>query len=628
MTAFAFAGRCSTEDLQDPEASRDWQLTRARTLVEPAGGRIVAEYFDVGHSRSLPWKRRPRASQLLDALKDPDRGFEAVVVGEPQRVFYDNQFSLTFPLFVHYGVELWVPEVGGRVDPNSEAHDMVMSVFGGMSKGERNRIKIRVRAAMSSQAQLEGRFLGGRPPYGYRIVDAGPHPNPAKAADGKRLHRLEIDLVAAPIVQRIFREYVEGRGFYAIAEGLTADGIPCPSAHDPARNRHREGLAWTKGAVRAILVNPRYTGHQVWNKQRKQEILLDVEDVALGYETRMRWNGSDAWMWSKEIVHPPVIDRADFHRVQEVMAARGTSRRVTKERRGRCHDYQLQGLVDCGLCQRIMGTQWSHETAYYRCRFPLEYALANKIAHPRNILFREQDVVPRLDQWISLQFAPGHKTATIERMHQAQLMRAQRADLSAEANAVVRDCNVKLARYRSLIDSGAASSETVAQWIAETETRRASAAAQMRTRKPTLLTRTRITELVDAAGSTADVLQTAPGDKKNRLYRALGVRMTYQPAKRIMRVGIAPDPHDVGQWKVSEVRVVPGAYGSRRSPPNWSWFQRSHRSESLEGASGKRCPLGTMCLTGISPGRMGPRPRLLTSASTPACFAAAPQTLR
>ncbi|MEV6296314.1 hypothetical protein AB0M41_39195 [Streptomyces sp. NPDC051896] len=33
-----------------------------------------------------------------------------------------------------------------------------------------NRIKIRVRTAMSSQARLQGRYLGGRPPYGYRII--------------------------------------------------------------------------------------------------------------------------------------------------------------------------------------------------------------------------------------------------------------------------------------------------------------------------------------------------------------------------------------------------------------------------------------------------------------------------
>src|SRR5512135_665403 len=180
--------------------------------------------------------RRPRAAQLLADLANPERGFDAVVIGEPQRAFYGNQFSLTFPVFVHYGVELWVPEVGGKVDPGSDAHDLVMSLYGGMSKGERNRIKIRVRSAMAAQAATEGRFLGGRPPYGYRLADAGPHPNPTKALDGRRLHRLEPDPVTAPVVRRIFREYLAGRGLFAIAEALTADGILSPSAHDRVRN--------------------------------------------------------------------------------------------------------------------------------------------------------------------------------------------------------------------------------------------------------------------------------------------------------------------------------------------------------------------------------------------------------
>jgi hypothetical protein len=46
MTTFAFLGRCSTEDQQDPESSRGWQLNRATALVEPRGGVIVTEYFD------------------------------------------------------------------------------------------------------------------------------------------------------------------------------------------------------------------------------------------------------------------------------------------------------------------------------------------------------------------------------------------------------------------------------------------------------------------------------------------------------------------------------------------------------------------------------------------------------
>ena len=297
MKRFAFYGRVSTEDQQDPASSRGWQLQRSSQLIEPHGGEVVAEFFDVGQSRSLPWKRRPESAALLETFRDSKRGFEAVVIGEPARAFYGNQFGLIFPVFVHYDIELWVPEVGGRVDPGSDAHDLVMSLYGGMSKGERNRIKIRVRSAMADQARREGRFLGGRPPYGYLIGDAGKHPNPGKAALGQRLHRLELDATAAPIVQRIFDEYLRGAGLYAIAEGLTRDGVPSPSAHDPARNRHRNSPAWAKSAVRVILRNPRYTGRQVWNKQRRDEVLLDVEDVALGHETKLRWNSPADWIW-------------------------------------------------------------------------------------------------------------------------------------------------------------------------------------------------------------------------------------------------------------------------------------------------------------------------------------------
>jgi site-specific DNA recombinase len=207
---FAFYGRVSTEDQQDPESSRQWQLARSRSLIDPHDGKIMSEFFDIGLSRALPWKRRPRAAALLESFKDPDRGIDAVVVGEPARAFYGNQCGLTFPVFVHYGVELRVPEVGGQVDPGSDAHDLVMALYGGMSKGERNRIKIRVRTAMAAQASAQGRYLGGRPPYGYRLADAGPHPNPGKAAVGQRAHRLEIDPQAAPVVQRIFAEYLSG----------------------------------------------------------------------------------------------------------------------------------------------------------------------------------------------------------------------------------------------------------------------------------------------------------------------------------------------------------------------------------------------------------------------------------
>ena len=437
----------------------------------------MTEFFDIDKSRSIPPQRRPEASKLLAALADPNRGFDAVVVGEPQRAFYGNQFGNTFPLFEHYGVPLWVPEVGGPIDPANEAHDMIMSTFGSLSKGERNRIKIRVRAAMAAQAQIEGRYLGGRPPYGYLLIDAGPHPNPAKAADGKRLYVLARDEPAAIVVERIFAEFLAGYGIFAIAERLTRDGIPCPSAHDRARNRHRCGLAWSKSAVRAILANPRYTGRQVWNRQRKDEVLLDVHDVALGHTTVMRWNDQDKWIFSEQIVHPPIIDDETFGQAQQLLAAKN-ARQVTRRPRTSPRPYVLRGLLFCGICTRRMQGSWNNDQAYYRCTYPNEYARTNDIRPPPRRLPARSRGPPRTGRLAQ----PHHSTppslpATIEALAASQDDAIPRELAASETRSAT--ASQKLAQYRKALDSGA-DPAVVGQWITETQARKLAADARLR----------------------------------------------------------------------------------------------------------------------------------------------------
>ena len=544
---FGFLGRVSTEDNQDPEASYNWQKSRSRALIEPAGGIIVAEYFDIGQSRSLPWKRRPRAAQLLADLADPGRGFDAVVIGEPQRAFYGNQYSLVMPIFAHYGVQLWVPEVGGPIDPDSEAHDLIMSVFGGLSKGERNRIKLRVRAAMSAQAALEGRFLGGRPPYGYRLTDAGPHPNPAKAADGKRLHKLEPDPGTAWVVQRIFTEYLAGRGLFAIAEGLTRDGIPSPSQHDRARNRHRTGQGWSKSAVRTILTNPRYTGRQVWNKQRKDEILLDVDDVAAGYETRMRWNEADRWVWSDTIAHEPLITAEDFQAAQAIMADAGRARRARREVHQRVtHPYVLRGRLYCGYCGRRMQGQYSNRAPYYRCRYPREYALASHVTHPGNVYLREADVLPAIDRWLLTIFAPHRLTQTIREMQAAQDPGpAVPTPSGQDADGLIASCDTRLARYQAALDAGA-DPKAVAEWTRQVQAERdavlARAASQDRHKPARQLTEDDIRALISGLGDLRDVIRDAEPAVKAAIYEQLGLKVTYLPGEDKLRADVTISP--------------------------------------------------------------------------------------
>jgi site-specific DNA recombinase len=550
---FASWERVSTEDRQDPESSRAWQHARGKTLIEPHGGVIVAEFFDIDKSRSIPPQRRPEASRLLVALADPNRGFEAVVVGEPQRAFYGNQFGNTFPIFAHYGVPLWVPEVGGPIDPDNEAHDLIMSVFGGVSKGERNRIKIRVRAAMATQAQIEGRYLGGRPPYGYLLIDVGPHPNPAKAADGKRLHAL--DEPAAAVVQRIFAEFLAGSGLYAIAERLTADGIPCPSAHDPGRNRHRCGLAWSKGAVRVILMNPRYTGRQVWNRQRKDEVLIDVHDVALGHITKMRWNDQGKWITSEEITHEPIIDDETFRQAQDVLAARGRGPSQHKPR-GTGRVYAFGGAVFYGVCQRRMQGHWINSAPYYRCRFPAEYALANRISHPRNVYLREDAFDAEVTGWLTTALAPGRLDETIDHMTAAQAA-AEDTTQAEAAKAKMADANLKMARYKAALEVGGDPAE-INTWIAEAKAQRLKAQAELaQATTRTRLTRQQIADRIAQLSDIAAMLHDADPGQMADTYRKLGLRLTYEPDSQILRAAVRPGPEHIGKWLVSEGGLEP-----------------------------------------------------------------------
>ncbi|MGW3507776.1 recombinase family protein [Streptomyces sp. NPDC000994] len=237
---FAFYGRVSTEDHQDPNTSRAWQLLGAQALVS-GHGRIVAEFFDTGRSRTVPWARRPEAAALLAALADPDREFDAVVIDSSERAFYGHQFATMAPLFDHYGIEVWVPELGGAADPQTAGLEELMTLLGILSKREIARARIRVRAAMTVQTRDQGRYLGGRPPYGYRLVDAGPHANRALARRGVRIQRLDVDSECGPIVSWIFAQRLAGHSIARITRALNDAGIPCPSATDRARNPHHNG---------------------------------------------------------------------------------------------------------------------------------------------------------------------------------------------------------------------------------------------------------------------------------------------------------------------------------------------------------------------------------------------------
>jgi DNA invertase Pin-like site-specific DNA recombinase len=391
---FAFYGRVSTEDWQDPVSSRSRQLDQAAALVR-GRGRIVAEFFDIGASRTVAWALRPQAAALLAGLTDPDRGWDAIVIGEYERAFYGAQYAAMAPLFEHYGVELWMPEAGGPVDYRSEHDEQAMTMLGLSSKREITRTSIRVRTAMAAQVRDQGRYLGGRPPYGYRLADAGPHPNKAHAAWGRRAHRLEPDPDTAHVVTWMFAQRLAGHSRARIARALNDAGIPCPSAADPGRNPHRTGKAWTLGTVTTILGNPRYTGRQVWNRQRTDSVLADPADTSMGHKTVQRWNLPGGWVISARPAHPALVSEADFIAAQDISTARGPAPGAGLTMPGR-RRYLLAGLLTCGTCGRRLESAWSNGKPAYRCRHGHTSAASPGPVRLPNAYVREDRLLPHL----------------------------------------------------------------------------------------------------------------------------------------------------------------------------------------------------------------------------------------
>ena len=201
-------------------------------------------------------------------------------------------------------------------------------------------------------------------------------------------------------------------------------------------------------------MNPRYTGRQVWNRQRRDEILVDVEDVAQGHLTRMRWNDRSDWVWSSEHAHQFIVSPEDFDKAQGQMAA-GAYRPTTGKTRTAERIYVLSGRVHCGLCGHRVQGNLNHDAHHYRCKFTSDSAPVAGLDHPKNVYVRESTIVPKLDEWIASLFDPVNLDETCAALAAAGgSSDADYARIEA-AQRRLTDCDARLAKYRAALDKGA-----------------------------------------------------------------------------------------------------------------------------------------------------------------------------
>jgi site-specific DNA recombinase len=187
-----------------------------------------------------------------------------------------------------------------------------------------------------------------------------------------------------------------------------------------------------------------------------------------------------------------------------------------------------------------MQGQWIRGEAYYRCRYPAEYAAASAFEHPRSVYLREVDVVGRLDSWLAELFSPGNLDNTCQTLASASRHHPTDSQRQAARQALA-GCQRRLDRYRAALEAGT-DPTVVQQWIAEVTATRAAAEAQLRESRtaPDGLTAEQVRELFEQAGRLVHALDRSDPTLRAQLYEELGIDGVYDPNRHTVHVQAEP----------------------------------------------------------------------------------------
>jgi site-specific DNA recombinase len=182
-----------------------------------------------------------------------------------------------------------------------------------------------------------------------------------------------------------------------------------------------------------------------------------------------------------------------------------------------------------------MQGNWNNGQPYYRCRYPSEYALANRVEHPKTMYVRQADVVPPLDRWLATVFDPEHLEKTCEALAAAQAATIGDEPRLAAARRTLTECDEKLGRYRAALEAGT-NPAIVARWIREVTELRRRAEREARAATVPAVSVGELRALVEELGDLIKVLEQADPAKKAELYESLGLNLVYHPQDRQVTV--------------------------------------------------------------------------------------------
>jgi site-specific DNA recombinase len=205
--------------------------------------------------------------------------------------------------------------------------------------GESKKTSMRV-SENHVQMVEDGKFRGGKPPYGYKLVKSG-----AVNKKGKDLTKLAIDEEQSKVIRIIYDfVYSLGYGSNRIVKYLNSPEVNIPSS---------TGGKWNTGVINFILRNPIYKGYMVYGKRKSED-------------GQFKMASQEEWILSKEqIAELVIIDEQIWDKVQMTRSSRSPENiadpdierfNVTKS------PLLFVGMIKCGHCGSPLTTTYNSKT--------------------------------------------------------------------------------------------------------------------------------------------------------------------------------------------------------------------------------------------------------------------------
>ncbi|ACV62388.1 Resolvase domain protein [Desulfofarcimen acetoxidans DSM 771] len=207
-----------------------------------------------------------------------------------------------------------------NINSLSEKSEQMLTILSSLAQGEAESVSTNNKWAAIKRFQ-DGTFILGTPAYGYTKDENG---------------ELVIQEEAAAVVRRIFHEYLNGKGTYAIAKDLSEEGLPTI----------RSAEKWNDGVIKEMLLNPIYTGKLLHQKTMTTEVL----------PFRRQRNKGQLPQYLIEDNHAAIISQDQAEEVKEIFEYRRKQMGVDDLEKYQSR-YAFSSKILCGECGSLFRRQ-------------------------------------------------------------------------------------------------------------------------------------------------------------------------------------------------------------------------------------------------------------------------------